>query len=116
MFDHDVAKRRKMCGNALTLGCSECGEKYETARGFAIHLGLAPKCAEAHAKAVPVDEGIKRAAALVSRAGEAAYAANVRVKVCTNYTSKSTRLSCKYTHSSFPALNACVFCVYRIIW
>ena len=24
-----------MCGNALTLGCSECGEKYETARGFA---------------------------------------------------------------------------------
>ena len=109
MFDHDVAKRRKMCGNALTLGCSECGEKYETARGFAVHLGRASKCAEAHAKAVPVDEGIKRAAALVSRAGEAAYAANVRVKVCTNYTSKSTRLSCKYTHSSFPALNACVF-------
>jgi hypothetical protein len=96
-----------MCGNALTLGCSECGEKYETARGFAIHLGLAPKYAEAHAKAVPVDEGVKRAAALVSRAGEAADAANV--KVCTTYTSKSTRLSCKYTHSSFPALNACVF-------
>ena len=81
---------------------------------YSIHLGLAPKCAEAHAKVVPVDEGVKRAAALVSRAGEAADAANV--KVCTNYTSKSTRLSCKYTHSSFPALNACVFCVYRIIW
>ena len=76
---------------------------------YSLHLGLAPKCAEAHAKAVPVDEGIKRAAALASRAGEAAYAANARVKVCTNYTSKSTRLSCKYTHSSFPALNACVF-------
>ena len=80
MFDHDVAKRQKMCGNALTLGCSECGEKYETARGFAIHLGRAPRtvlrrtlrlCQWMKASREPGSFG-------VSRAGEAAYACGAR--------------------------------------